>query len=122
MSGRARIVAAVPLPVPVHDFARRARQVAAEHGQDVRVASEGEHLVFRTPGTVCGCVSCDEADRARLAELTGDDRVLFRSRMIVCPDCGSDRCPRAAHHDNECARCDLPGASRSRSLPHIHPA
>lgn len=38
----------------------------------------------------CWCESCDMAVNT------------LRSRMSVCPQCGDKRCPRAAHHDNEC--------------------
>jgi hypothetical protein len=30
-------------------------------------------------------------------------------RMIVCPDCGNKRCPRATHHDNACTGSNEPG-------------
>lgn len=29
--------------------------------------------------------------------------------MIVCPDCGFKRCPRANHHGNACTRSNEPG-------------
>jgi hypothetical protein len=34
-------------------------------------------------------------------------------RMILCPDCGNKRCPRANHHDNECTNSNDPGQKGS---------
>jgi hypothetical protein len=29
-------------------------------------------------------------------------------RMILCPDCGNKRCPKATHHDNTCTNSNEP--------------
>lgn len=103
MSGRpGAVVDAMPLPVPVHDLVNATKRITRAHGKDVRMASEGRYLVFRLPGAVCGCAQCDEEDRTKLAELTGDDLVLLQRIMIVCPDCGDKRCPKATFHGNGC--------------------
>lgn len=46
--------------------------------------------VDRTEGDERGGCACAHCDR--------------RPIMHICPDCGSKRCPRAAHHDNPCDR------------------
>jgi len=35
-------------------------------------------------------------------------------RMIVCPECGNKRCPRATSHDNACSGSNEPGQDGSR--------
>jgi hypothetical protein len=34
-------------------------------------------------------------------------------RMVVCPDCGNKRCPRATNHRNACTASNEPGQSGS---------
>ena len=46
----------------------------------------------------CGCYHCASA---RTEPISGLPEVM--TRMIVCPICGDKRCPRAAHHGNECS-------------------
>jgi hypothetical protein len=36
------------------------------------------------------------------------------SRMILCPDCGNKRCPRATNHNNPCTNSNEPGQPGSR--------
>lgn len=45
----------------------------------------------------CGCWTCLE-DRS--------ESVMF---MILCPDCGNKRCPRANYHANPCTGSNEPG-------------
>lgn len=35
-------------------------------------------------------------------------------RMVLCPECGNKRCPRARHHDNACTGSNEPGQPGSR--------
>jgi len=37
----------------------------------------------------------------------------LRDRMIVCPDCGNKRCPKATDHKNECTGSNDPGQEGS---------
>ena len=48
------------------------------------------------------CFSCDDVRAKRQLE-AGDRLSALMRRMIVCPDCGNKRCPKATHHDNECS-------------------
>lgn len=50
----------------------------------------------------CACRACAEA----FGELPG-------TRMIVCPDCGNKRCPKATDHRNECTGSNKPGQAGS---------
>lgn len=36
-------------------------------------------------------------------------RSMFLNRMIVCPDCGNKRCPKASYHRFECTNSNEPG-------------
>lgn len=107
------VVSVATPPIGVREFAELALRMTAEHGESTQVAMEGRHLVFRTAGAVCGCASCDDEDRARIVELTGDQSVNLCRVMIVCPDCGNKRCPRANHHDNPCTQSNAPGQDGS---------
>lgn len=34
---------------------------------------------------------------------------MFLDRMILCPECGNKRCPKATHHDQPCTNSNEPG-------------
>lgn len=38
---------------------------------------------------------------------------MFLSRMIVCPECGNKRCPKASEHRLKCAGSNEPGQAGS---------
>ena len=42
-------------------------------------------------------------------------------RMVLCPECGNKRCPRARHHDNACTGSNEPGQPGS-SWGHEQPS
>lgn len=54
------------------------------------------------------CMSCDSRRRERLAK-EGNFAASLTRRMIVCPDCGNKRCPRATHHSQRCTASNEPG-------------
>ena len=61
--------------------------------------------------TPCGCWSC----RAE----TGDGMVAiggmrFLNVMVLCPECGNKRCPKATHHAQACNGSNEPGQEGSR--------
>lgn len=56
--------------------------------------------------TRCWCWSCLVAnDPSPLA--------LMNRPMILCPDCGNKRCPRATSHELACTNSNEPGQSGS---------
>lgn len=59
----------------------------------------------------CGCWTC--VSERRTPALAGQV-------MIVCPECGNKRCPKASRHDNACTGSNDPGQPGSRygGLPH----
>lgn len=38
---------------------------------------------------------------------------LTAHQMVLCPDCGNKRCPKATHHDNACSGSNEPGQDGS---------
>lgn len=58
--------------------------------------------------TDCGCYECvkDRIDESGLPTVA--------CRMIVCPECGNKRCPRATDHRLECTKSNDPGQPGSR--------
>jgi len=48
------------------------------------------------------CITCDD-QRAKIQTESGDHLSAMMRRMIVCPECGNKRCPKATHHDNPCS-------------------
>jgi hypothetical protein len=52
----------------------------------------------------CGCARCISDDNS-----TQDGFPVRFSFMIVCPECGNKRCPKAADHRNECTHSNALG-------------
>lgn len=65
-----------------------------------------ERLIVHSPAC---CIECDRENRAALPF---PDNLMGR-RMIVCPDCGNKRCPRATNHHNACTGSNAPGQAGS---------
>lgn len=38
---------------------------------------------------------------------------ILSTRMILCPDCGNKRCPKASNHKNKCTKSNEPGQKGS---------
>ena len=51
----------------------------------------------------CWCQTCCKNE-------TGEYHLF---RMVVCPECGSKRCPRATNHELECSGSNEPGQEGS---------
>jgi Zn finger protein HypA/HybF involved in hydrogenase expression len=62
-------------------------------------AAQSEFIAER--GLTCGCWTCLEAAR------------VMPNWMVVCPQCGNKRCPRATSHDNACSGSNEPGQDGS---------
>lgn len=60
----------------------------------------------------CWCHTC-----------TRDKAWPFALKMIVCPDCGNKRCPKATDHRLACTNSNEPGQAGSRyQTPHFQSA
>lgn len=57
----------------------------------------------------CGCYDCL---RTQTDPSTGWP--LTAMHMVLCPDCGNKRCPKATNHDNDCTGSNEPGQKGSR--------
>jgi DNA-directed RNA polymerase subunit RPC12/RpoP len=56
----------------------------------------------------CWCYQCNR-------EKVGPGGLpISATRMIVCPDCGGKRCPRATDHRHACTGSNAPGQPGSR--------
>jgi hypothetical protein len=55
-------------------------------------------------GQECGCRRCL---RERGANIMGLPIELMK--MVVCPECGNKRCPKASDHRHECTDSNEPG-------------
>lgn len=51
----------------------------------------------------CWCHTCCEKE-------TGYHHIF---RMVLCPDCGNKRCPKATNHEFECTGSNEPGQEGS---------
>lgn len=74
-------------------------------------------LVFnenQPPRSACYCQYC-ENEWQRIMDERDPDGWMSRlqSFMIVCPDCGCKRCPRATYHGHDCTASNKPGQSGS---------
>jgi hypothetical protein len=61
----------------------------------------------------CWCAVCDNAVRNAMYAVDGDAVTLLSRFMILCPDCGNKRCPKATHHKNACTGSNEPGQKGS---------
>ncbi|ORJ99844.1 hypothetical protein [Prescottella equi] len=62
------------------------------------------------PLDACGCNYCHAEWSNTMDELDPDGWLFrLRPRMIVCPDCGNKRCPRATYHGHDCSGSNEPG-------------
>jgi hypothetical protein len=59
------------------------------------------------PFDMC-CSRCDEAARKAKLDAGGSFAEYICRFMIVCPDCGNKRCPKATFHDNPCSGSNAP--------------
>lgn len=60
------------------------------------LGAQTRNILSRKAGLCC-CWKCMEARRE------------IRSHMILCPDCGNKRCPKAADHELACTGSNEPG-------------
>jgi hypothetical protein len=68
-------------------------------GPDGSALSEG---LGAGAGARCWCHTC----RPMGSGWSGD---LSDIRMVLCPECGNKRCPKAMHHDHYCTRSNASG-------------
>lgn len=52
------------------------------------------------------CIRCFEAS-------ADNWQIVFARRMILCPECGNKRCPKATDHKLECTNSNEPGQAGS---------
>jgi hypothetical protein len=103
----ARLIGVIPLPVAVADFGK----IAESYPRGSTVSQVGAHLWVYSAGKHCwGCIACESQDSQDFLRLTGNMRF---GGMIVCPDCGSKRCPKASHHDSACTGSNESGQDGS---------
>lgn len=61
----------------------------------------------------CPCACCDEARRKAKLEVDGDFASYISRFMILCPDCGNKRCPKATDHTYACSGSNEPNQEGS---------
>lgn len=66
------------------------------------------HPQATEPAKRCWCETCRPV-------------TLGDMRMVICPDCGNKRCPKATHHNNACTNSNDIGQKGS-SWEHVKPA
>ncbi len=61
----------------------------------------------------CDCEACFSC-----LEDKKDERgfPIVMRKMIVCPECGNKRCPKATDHRNDCTNSNEPGQLGSRYI------
>lgn len=58
-------------------------------------------------------MNCGNCERCLVGKLDSNGWPLRMQRMIVCPDCGNKRCPKATDHHLECTGSNEPGQQGS---------
>lgn len=69
-------------------------------------AAQAQEL--RERGLACGCWKCLKPFET--LSFNDPNRIWW---MVVCPECGNKRCPRAYNHDNACSGSNEPGQDGS---------
>ena len=62
----------------------------------------------------CWCSRCEDHWSELMDELDPDGWMCRMPHMILCPDCGNKRCPRATDHTLACTRSNASGQEGSR--------
>ncbi|HEX9088225.1 MAG TPA: hypothetical protein VF867_11920 [Arthrobacter sp.] len=58
---------------------------------------------------MAGCGRCESERLAARKAVSGNWLDGIPTGMMICPECGNKRCPRAAWHENTCTRSNEPG-------------
>lgn len=61
----------------------------------------------------CDCHRCIDENGLTEGELFGIPLPLSAVRMILCPECGNKRCPKASDHRLDCTGSNDPGQAGS---------
>lgn len=111
----ARLVAVIDNPLPITEFASLIAHLETEHGPGLTIRNgDPSGFEVRTPGRICDCLTCEEADSTFIAQTTC--RLVAR-RFTACPECGNKRCPKTTHHDLPCGNSNEPGQHGSIYSP-----
>ena len=109
----ARPVWARCLPIPLRELGPDAMALERLFGPDIVTHQHAQFMVAYTPGELCGCGQCSRDIQRIIDTIPGLDFSARMNgplnRMILCPECGNKRCPRANHHDNLCTNSNEPG-------------
>lgn len=101
----------------IEDLARSSFESAMAFGVDLNSYTKlakhvwekmRAHPQATEPAQRCWCETCRPV-------------ALGDMRMVVCPECGNKRCPKATHHDNACTNSNDIGQKGS-SWEHVKPA
>ena len=69
----------------------------------VMTGTGGMSILTQQSNLKCWCQECCKRE-------TGHYNA---TRVVVCPDCGNKRCPRATNHELECSGSNKPGQEGS---------
>lgn len=62
----------------------------------------------------CHCQYCENEWQRVMNDLDPDGWLnRLGGGMIVCPDCGCKRCPKATYHEHDCSTSNAPGQAGS---------
>lgn len=107
----ARPIFSEPMPMDVARLGKISRALKALYPkQETTMTHCGRRMVFFTPGKSCNCHECEALLRPWLDEMDA----LSWGGMILCPECGNKRCPKASDHEMECTGSNEPGQFGSR--------
>ena len=80
------------------------------------VINMGRKMVWDYTGRnedILGEDLCTEGTKAVMTEIYSLDEIVSRPIMILCPDCGNKRCPKASDSLNDCTGSNEPGQQGS---------
>ena len=82
---------------------------ASSDDRKTRVKVFHGDFIVKPVAPACPCVTCDDQYRDAMGEFDENWWQHNHQGMILCPECGNKRCPRATHHDNPCTQSNALG-------------
>ena len=104
------LVAVIGGGAAIH-FAARLEELQEQHPDEVLMVSNSTvGFEVRAAGDPCGCRTCVAEDQ----QVRTDSGLYswwgaMNVGMILCPECGHKRCPKATDHTLDCSGSNEPG-------------